>query len=310
MRKGTHEKYVEPNLATLLSEGVAFHLFAFIGFPGESKAEALNTAYFLQRMGETARTTYGMRFCSHGLGVFGLDRFSPVAQNPSDFGVKLLSPVAPLSLQLPYEVKSGMSGNEAAELLNSLANHQVTQEIEHRTNRHWLHSATKTQLSREEWNFLALCFQEDEVAPARRGPQFARTNKHHEPDYTWNPPRTSSQMTYDPATARFRSEAGFAFSKINRGGDAKRGGLQFHPETEIVKLEDETVLLVNHYFESALILNSSAQLAIALLTRFDLISDMVSASDGVLDEGDIRVYMSQLEENGFLIANPRSEIVA
>ena len=310
MRKGTNQKDVRPNLETLLQNGIAFHLFAFVGFPGEELAEALNTARFLQEISSVARKQYGIRFCSHGLGVFGLDRFSPVAQAPVEFGVILGTPPAPLSLQLPYSVLSGLSGEESARLLESLADSTVVSEIEQSTGRRWLHTATRTQVSREEWNFLSLCFQEDRLRKSRRALRDSTKHVSVDLDYTWLPPRTDSRMSYDGKTARFCSGSGLGNRKLRRQfvSRGSNRSLEFHPETELLTLDDGRALLANHHLERALVLGSSAELIIALVQRFDSIKDMIEAAQGVLNETDLRRYISQLRDEGFLVSSDvRSE---
>lgn len=123
IHKGIRVPDIEPLLERCLRQGIAFHLFCMIGFPGETEEEALSTLAFASRIIGRAAGEFGNDCCSKGISTFGLEQGSIVEQRPADFGVTVLEPDPRCDLQLDrqYEVEDGLSAADAAALVDRYA---------------------------------------------------------------------------------------------------------------------------------------------------------------------------------------------
>ncbi|EYF04130.1 B12-binding domain-containing radical SAM protein [Chondromyces apiculatus] len=121
MKKGTRLEHILPNIEHCLSEGIAIHLFTFVGFPGETAAEARSTHEFSNYVLKISAETYGNDFSSLGLGPFGLEVYSDVYQHPERYGVEILSTFTDGDVEemfeVRYRVSSGLSHEEAESLV-------------------------------------------------------------------------------------------------------------------------------------------------------------------------------------------------
>lgn len=112
MDKGTVKADVEELLHAAADVGLYNHVFIFFGFPTETREEAIETLQFL----------HDNRGVIHEVlrGTFGLDRGSPIFDNPKAFSITKMKPVGgyPHTDQFNYKVSTGMSSGEASALLN------------------------------------------------------------------------------------------------------------------------------------------------------------------------------------------------
>lgn len=110
MKKGTKVDVVKRVLDECLKAGISFHLYIIIGFPTETANEALETIGFV--LNKEYLDSPGFS-CLPSL--FGMEKDSPITQNPSEYGLR--SMMAPkgedLGLGYFYEVEQGMSTEEA-----------------------------------------------------------------------------------------------------------------------------------------------------------------------------------------------------
>jgi len=114
-----------------MSNGVAFHLFCMIGFPGETEAEAVRTLRFADEAMRVAREEHGNACCTKGVGTFGLEKGSPIWKAPEAFGVTLDPPPPEHDLVLDsvYRVSEGLSAEQAAEVVDGYSGMDVYRAI-------------------------------------------------------------------------------------------------------------------------------------------------------------------------------------
>jgi hypothetical protein len=107
MRKGTFVKDIKKVLEDSKKAGIKNGVYVMIGFPTETKDEFLETVNFL----EENRKNIDLVSSS----VFGLQKGSPVYNNPDDFGITKIveSKRTILEPKIDYTVKFGLSQNEA-----------------------------------------------------------------------------------------------------------------------------------------------------------------------------------------------------
>ena len=112
MGKGTSIQLARINLESCRKAGIPVNLQVFIGFPGETREEAMETITFLLK----ERSLYTSVALASFSAVFG----SKVAEDPFSFGVTLLSPQdmshMPIECKHKYATSRGLSPNEATEL--------------------------------------------------------------------------------------------------------------------------------------------------------------------------------------------------
>ena len=87
INKGIKEKDVLLILKRCLKSGIAFHLFCFLGFPTETRADAARTLSFTHEIIRKADDEYGNPYCTKGIGTFGLEVGTPIYENPQAFGI-------------------------------------------------------------------------------------------------------------------------------------------------------------------------------------------------------------------------------
>jgi hypothetical protein len=167
MRKGTRVEHARPVLEALLENDIAFHLFAFVGFPGETADEALKTLEFVTEMAAAAHSK-GNPYCSNAVGVFNLEHLAPVAQDPQAFGIELEPEVEgeDLSTQGRYRVlNGGLTNDQAASLLEEWTGYAALREHQEANRVAWLSLALSFKPCWEEWNFLRMCYTEERITP-------------------------------------------------------------------------------------------------------------------------------------------------
>ncbi len=113
MKKGIKADVVKKILDECLKWGIAFHLYTIVGFPTETKKEALDTLDFILKKDFLTSPGYS---CLPSL--FGMEKDSPITQTPADYGLrKIMSPKnEDLGLGYSYEVEQGMSPEEAEKM--------------------------------------------------------------------------------------------------------------------------------------------------------------------------------------------------
>lgn len=110
MKKGTKVEVVKRILDECLKVGISFHLYLIIGFPTETEKEALETLNFV-----LTKEYLDLPGFSCLPSLFGMEKDSPITQNPMEYGLRSI--MAPrgedLGLGYFYEVEQGMSSEEA-----------------------------------------------------------------------------------------------------------------------------------------------------------------------------------------------------
>jgi radical SAM superfamily enzyme YgiQ (UPF0313 family) len=173
MKKGVRITCIEPNIEACLTEGIAVHLFTFVGFPGETEKEARETHAFSQRMLQLSRDKYKNPYSSVGMGAFNLEVYSDVYNHPERYGVRLTSPQAGLEsddiFELDYTVERGMSRQEADQLVRELTNRATFHDACQKTGRVWWYSLWGNETN-EDQDFILYAFKEgkEELAPDDR----------------------------------------------------------------------------------------------------------------------------------------------
>lgn len=173
MRKGVRAEDVKPILIRLLRHGIAFHLFAFLGFPGETEEEAKRTLVFLEEMMDLAVREYGNMYCSNGTGLFHLDPDSLVAREPHMFGVTILGPrpEEDLPQEYDYKVTRGLAKSEARKVLERHVGQDCFTEAWEKIGRLPTNRVLPTRERWEEWNFLRYCYHEIGIQPRNSIPR-------------------------------------------------------------------------------------------------------------------------------------------
>lgn len=117
MKKGIKTDVVKRVLDECLKVGISFHLYIIIGFPTETEKEALETLDFVLKKEYLDSPGFS---CLPSL--FGMEKDSPITQNPSEYGLRCI--MAPggedLGLGYFYEVEQGMSPEEAERMYHNV----------------------------------------------------------------------------------------------------------------------------------------------------------------------------------------------
>ncbi|MDR7493845.1 MAG: PqqD family peptide modification chaperone [Armatimonadota bacterium] len=173
MDKGVKLADIVPVLKRCLARGIGYHLFCFLGFPGETAEDAERTLTFLDEISKLTTREFGNQHCSNGVGIFRLDVLSRVAQDPARFGVHILPPADEdeLSPERRYEVEQGLSQETAAEILRRWVGQDLIDEAYRVVGRVPLKRTLGFKERWEEWNFLRSCYQEAGVKPSRQIPK-------------------------------------------------------------------------------------------------------------------------------------------
>ncbi|GJQ22663.1 B12-binding domain-containing radical SAM protein [Candidatus Brocadia sapporoensis] len=110
MKKGINVDVVKRILGDCLKTGISFHLYVIIGFPTETEKEALETLDFV--LNKDYLNSPGFS-CLPSL--YGMEKDSPITQNPAAHGLRsIMAPSGEdLGLGYFYEVEQGMSPEEA-----------------------------------------------------------------------------------------------------------------------------------------------------------------------------------------------------
>ncbi|HVT16718.1 MAG TPA: radical SAM protein [Thermoanaerobaculia bacterium] len=109
MMKGTLRRYMSDALINVASAGIGTYLSLIVGFPTETREEAEATLDFIREHEPYIFTI--------GLNAFVLPRGSYVHMFPEQFGVTLKpDPEADIQMVVDYDVKSGLTQQEAREL--------------------------------------------------------------------------------------------------------------------------------------------------------------------------------------------------
>lgn len=117
MRKGNRKKIMAKILEATASAGILNMILYFVGFPTETRAEALETMSFL--MDNRNFVTFALA------GQFLLEESSPIFSAPEQFGITEVSPLSrnsDLGIIYNYKTDSGLSiqaASEIKDLINS-----------------------------------------------------------------------------------------------------------------------------------------------------------------------------------------------
>ena len=115
MKKGIRTDVVKRILDECLNAGISFHLYTIVGFPTETEKEAMETLDFVLR-----KEYLSSRGFSCLPSLFGMEKDSPITQNPDEYKLgSLMSPKnEDLGLGYFYEVEEGMPPEEAERMYN------------------------------------------------------------------------------------------------------------------------------------------------------------------------------------------------
>jgi hypothetical protein len=111
MKKGTNRDLMADVLDATTSAGIMNMILYFVGFPTETRAEALESMEFL--IENRQNVTFAMA------GQFMLEEHSPVFENPREFGITDISPLSESSdmgIIYDYSTSQGLTSEEAERL--------------------------------------------------------------------------------------------------------------------------------------------------------------------------------------------------
>ena len=114
MKKGITQESVQRICSDCVDLGIAVHCYIIVGFPTETREEALETMNFIVE-NTKLNSSYGFS-CQPCL--FDLEKEAPIMNDPGNYGIqRIMRPAAEdLSLGFFYEVKQGMTPDEAEKL--------------------------------------------------------------------------------------------------------------------------------------------------------------------------------------------------
>lgn len=156
MRKNVKVDWIQPAIENCFKAGIAVHLFFMVGFPTETKEEALKTIRFTRQMMELSHHIYELPYSSRGWSAFGLDKYSGVWLAPDYYGISIKYPAREYDLALhniEYDTTKGMSSLDAEILVSQ---YRETYQMLSVTPHHSFHELV-SQFHAEEEPFLRLC---------------------------------------------------------------------------------------------------------------------------------------------------------
>ena len=121
MKKGTEKETVQRILESTSQAGIMSMILYFVGFPTETREEALESMEFILRNQDHIR--YALA------GQFMLEEHSPIFRHPESFGIREITPLSDtsdLGIIYNYQTVNGMSAHEAEtvkEFVNSKTSH-------------------------------------------------------------------------------------------------------------------------------------------------------------------------------------------
>ena len=118
MMKNTKIEWVDQNINACLNAGIPVHLFFMIGFPTETRNEALRTLSYTEKVLNKSKYEFNVPYSTRGFTNFGLVVGSDVWNHPDKYGVMPLnsSPNEDLRLEVDYSSKVGLTSDEARAL--------------------------------------------------------------------------------------------------------------------------------------------------------------------------------------------------
>jgi len=118
MKKNTRVDWIDRNIHDCLNAGIPVHLFFMIGFPTETKEEALNTLAYTENVLNYSKQVCGVPYSTRGFTNFGLVMGSDVWNHPDKYGVSVMpkSQYEDLRLEVDYVSGTGLTLNEAKSL--------------------------------------------------------------------------------------------------------------------------------------------------------------------------------------------------
>lgn len=118
MKKNTRVDWIDRNIHDCLNAGIPVHLFFMIGFPTETKEEALNTLAYTENVLNYSKRVCGVPYSTRGFTNFGLVMGSDVWNHPDKYGVSVMpkSQYEDLRLEVDYVSGTGLTLNEAKSL--------------------------------------------------------------------------------------------------------------------------------------------------------------------------------------------------
>jgi hypothetical protein len=167
MRKATKVAYIPRNVEVCLRAGIPVHLFAIVGFPGETEAEATRTVQFAQGVVRRSVELFDLPYSTWGASPFLLDAHSPIAQHPAEYGVAVTPAAADQDLTevRDYHVTDGMSAQDVRRYFASRSRRAgrsaaVAEAL-------WFHESASKEC--EEEMFLRACLDAGAPGSLRRG---------------------------------------------------------------------------------------------------------------------------------------------
>ncbi|MBS6922781.1 MAG: radical SAM protein [Lachnospiraceae bacterium] len=113
MNKGTDPNVISKMLENCAKQHIHTYAMFFLGFPSETKEEALNTIAFID--------SHIKYINYYSFGPFILTKNIDVFQNPKKYGITIQNSTTDnLSLAIHYKVNSGLSEHEASALVETL----------------------------------------------------------------------------------------------------------------------------------------------------------------------------------------------
>lgn len=118
MKKNTRVDWIDRNIHDCLNAGIPVHLFFMIGFPTETKEEALNTLAYTENVLNYSKQVCGVPYSTRGFTNFGLVMGSDVWNHPDKYGVSVMpkSQYEDLRLEVDFVSGTGLTLNEAKSL--------------------------------------------------------------------------------------------------------------------------------------------------------------------------------------------------
>ncbi|RDY28294.1 hypothetical protein CG710_019795 [Lachnotalea glycerini] len=121
MEKRVKLECIRSTLECCMKNKISFHLFYILGFPKETKEEAMTTIKFVKDIIYQARTVYGLQECSTGFSSFGLEKGSKVYKNPDEYSIVIMPDNKnDIGLANEYIAKEGLTEYEAIQMTNDL----------------------------------------------------------------------------------------------------------------------------------------------------------------------------------------------
>lgn len=114
MKKGVEQAVIDKTVEDCLRIGIAMHFYLIVGFPTETREEAMESVHFVLNNRRLLEAPGFSCIASQ----FDLEKGTPIEKNPSEWHITRLSspPHHDLSLGYSYDITVGMTAEEATEV--------------------------------------------------------------------------------------------------------------------------------------------------------------------------------------------------